>query len=107
MLAGRGGLESQLLGIPRAHRHGVEQADRGGDLVVAPSAAVLIGQRHQLAGIHAGLAPGVLEQQQRQQRLRLRRGRHQPVQQLGEPDGLARDVGAQQLGARRPARSRP
>ena len=54
-------------------RHPVQQRDRLGDLVVVPARPVLVGQEHEAAGgVGAGVAPRVLEEQQREQRLQHR-----------------------------------
>ena len=82
-------------------RHPVEEAHGLGDLVVVPARAVLVGEQHELASrADPGVASGVLEEQQGEQRQEHRLAGAQREGHPHEPDGLARQVGAQEVGAR-------
>ena len=78
--------------------HGVQQGQRLGDLAVLPAAAVLVGEEDQPAvGTDACLAPGVLEQLERQQRGEGRVLGAQRPHRARQPQRLAGQVGAQQV----------
>ena len=62
-----------------------------------PHRAVLVGEGHQAAVALAGVAARVLEQQQREHRPGLGGVGHEVVQDGGEPHGVSRQVGAQQV----------
>ena len=100
------GGDPRLEGVRRSlHRHraaqrlGVEQALCLGDLVVVPAGAVLVGEQHEPTVADPRVAARVLEQHQREQRHQHGLVGPQPEHDPDEADGLARDVGAQQVGA--------
>ncbi len=85
---------------PGAGQHRLQQRKPFRDLLGPPARSILVGQQHQpTRRIGPGIAPGVLQQHQGQQRPRLRRLRPQPDQQPTEPDRLAGHGGAGHLGA--------
>ncbi len=92
-------LQLVLPGLSLLQRRG-DQPRPLGDAAPVPPAALLLGQRDQFpAGAGPGRPPGVGEQHQRQQPGDLWVGRQAGVQPPGQPDGLARQVAAGQLGA--------
>ena len=71
----------------------LEQRDRLLDLVAIPERAVLFFERHEAAlGVEPGVAARVLEQQQRQQPLRLRLARHELDEQSRQANRLGAEV---------------
>jgi len=98
---GDGGLHLVGARPPRPQRR-LQHRDALGDLGGVPPAAVLVLQRHHVAG---GVEPGgparVVHQHQRQQAGRLRLGWHQPVHHPGQPDGLGAEVLPDQVRAGR------
>ena len=73
-----------------------------GDQLPVPQRAVLVGQRHQLAGrAHAGRSARLGEQQQREQPEHLGLVGHQVGERPRQPDRLRGEVGAQQWPRRR------
>ena len=87
---GDGGLHLVGARPPRPQRR-LQHRDALGDLGGVPPAAVLVLQRHHVAG---GVEPGgparVVHQHQRQQPGNLGLGRHQPAQHPAQPDRLRR-----------------
>ena len=85
----------------------LHQRQRFGDLALVPAAAVLVLERHQIAGaIQTGVAPRVLQQHERQQRGGFRGGRALgPVNaRTSRPRRMA---SAHRLGAQREFRAWP
>lgn len=78
---------------------GGEQLQALGDLVVVPAAAVLVVKQHEGARLGPGVAPGVLQQHQRQQRLQPRAAGQQLASHPGQPDAVAGQVHPHRVGA--------
>ena len=81
-------------------RDGGEQGERLGDLVVVPPGPVLVGQEDEPAvGSDPGVAAGVLEEQEREQCLEDDRAGALGEGDPHQADGLARQLGAQEVGS--------
>ena len=72
----------------------VELAPPRGDLVDVPEGAILVTEEDDRALGEAGLAPGVVQEHQRQQAVHLGLVRHQLGKRASEPDRLGREVSA-------------
>ncbi len=78
------GLKAEFLGVPGSRTEARGERKPCGEFVVMPSSAILVGEGHQPAGLHASMSAGVLQQQQREKRTRSGRVGRQTLQQGGQ-----------------------
>ena len=99
-MAGRDGSLHLVRAGSAAPQGGREQSDGLGDLGMVPPRAVLLVEQHQVPGtVHPGVAPGVLQEEQREQSLRLRLVGHEPDDGPGEVDRFGAQPGPHQIRA--------